>query len=139
METISQTRDGVVPVLMLGGSIETDPDDMIGAELNDRLQLAHINLADCPNFHIAYCAVQTSIGKGAIMAKCIMAHKDVASTLHHVFTVMVTPGMQARHLITRDYSFAPILYPPNDKSDRELLKAMNRQRKFTDSIIQLLS
>ena len=136
METISQTKDGIVPVLMLGGSIEMDPDDMIGAELNDRLQLARIDLEDCPHFHIAYCAVHTSTGKAAIMAKCIMAHKEVAPSLHHIFTVMVTPGMQARHLITRDYFFAPILYPPNDKSDRELSKAMTRQREFTESIIQ---
>ena len=136
MEIISQTMDGIVPVLMLGGSIETDPDDMIGAELNDRLLQAHIDLAKCPNFDIAFCAVHTSNIKGAVMAKCIMAKKETAGALHHLFENMITPGMQERHLVTRDYFFAPILYPPSDRSDRELSKAMNRQREFTESTIQ---
>lgn len=136
LETISQTTDGMVPVIMLGGSIESEPDDMIGAELNDRLILANTTLSNCPNFNVGYCAVNTSSNKGGVMAKCIIANKSQAETLHNIFNNMVTPGMQERHLVTRDYFFAPISYPPNDRSDRELSKAMNRQRSFMDSIIQ---
>lgn len=136
LEVISQTIDGIVPVLMLGGSIETDPDDMIGAELNDRLLQTKIDLAHCPNFDITYCAVHTSSTKGSVMAKCVMANKDSAPKLHQLFDNIITPGMQERHLVTRDYFFAPISYPPSDRSDRELTSAMNRQREYTDSIIQ---
>ncbi len=136
VEVISTSPCDVVPVLVLGGNLETDPTSIIILELNDRLEKCGVDLLTCPPFHIESFTVSTSDGRDTMWTKCVMTNQGSAIILQEKFALIPTPGPRARYLVTRDYHFVPLSYPPTDNSDQLLKSAMQRQRMFTASTIK---
>lgn len=135
IEILHRLEVGMVPVMLLGGSIETEPNHIALEELKDRLAMTGTRMDDCPSFHLAYTAVSTSTGKPSIMAKCVIAHKDDMGTLHQMFATLTAPSpARTRYLVTRDYSFPRIYHPPDERTDRILGAAIQRQREFIASL-----
>ena len=133
VEVITTAPADVVPVLVLVGNLETDPNSILILELNDRLEKSGMDLISCPSFHIESTTVATSEGKDTLWTKCVMATRGSMHTLQEKFASIPTPGSRTRYLVTRDYHFVPLSYPPTDKSDRILKTAIQRQREFLSS------
>ena len=133
VEVISTSPGDVVPVLVMGGNLETDSNSITVLELNDRLEKSGVDLRTCPPFHIESVTVTTSEGRDTMWTKCVMANRGSATTLQEKFARIPTPGSRARYLVTRDYHFVPLSYPPTDTSDRVLKSAMHRHRTFMAS------
>ncbi len=133
VEVISTSPGDVVPVLVMGGNLETDSNSITVLELNDRLERSGVDLRTCPPFHIESVTVTTSDGKDTMWTKCVMANKGSAITLQEKFSMIPTPGPRARYLVTRDYHFVPLSYPPTDTSDRVLTTAIHRHQTFISS------
>ncbi len=131
---VNRTIDGVVPAVALGGSIETDSDDIIHQELMDRLQSAGVAMDDCPSFEIAMTYISTSDRRDSMWTKCVMTQRAGHQEIHEAFNKITTPGSRARYLVTRDYYFTSILYPATMRSDQSMRAAIQRQNKFIQSI-----
>ena len=135
VESITRSEEGMVPVILLVGSIETESNMLVVEELNDRLAKSGVLLEDCPSFYIAYTPVSTSAGRPSVMAKCVVAHRDNAIRLHELFaTINTPPPLKSRYLVTKEYSFTQIHYPATPRSDRTLRTALARQKDYIASL-----
>ena len=127
--------DEQLPITFIVGSISTADDRQIAEEIVDRLVVAGFAQKDIPHFHIASTIVSTSTGKVANRTKCIIAAKADAPHLQDMISELHTPTLRD-YLVTRDYHFTQIVYPPTDRSDKDLALAMDRQQEFTSSIVR---
>ncbi len=134
-KVISRAEADKVPALILGGSMDSDSNEMIADEINDRLGMVGIGLDKCPTFYIDNYAVITPRTKErSVTMKCIMTHNKDASTLARLVETVSTPGLPTRHLVTRDYSFTTVEYPPSNQFQSTIGRAIERQRTFLNSI-----
>jgi hypothetical protein len=124
----------VLPVVMLVGSLETDNDSVAQQELRDRLELAGADPLDIPPFFIFWCQVAMSSGRSATMAKCIMAYVKDIDFFHQAFSKLPTEVSRTRYLVTREYSFCTIAFPPTDRSDKRVGDSIRTHREFLASI-----
>jgi hypothetical protein len=127
--------DEQIPIVYIVGSISTADDRQIAEEMVDRLVAAGMDIEDIPHFHISSTIVSTSTGRIANRTKCVIAAKADANCLQDMISSLHTPAAR-NYLVTRDYHFTQIAYPPTDRSDSELASAMDRQQEFTASIVR---
>ena len=104
----------VLPVIMLVGSLEFDNDSVAQQELSERAELARADPMSVPPFFVSWCQVGMSSGRSATMAKCVMAYAKDMEFFHQLFSTMLTTVARTWYLVSRDYSFSPILFPPTD-------------------------
>ena len=99
-----------IPCMLLVNSFSQDRDDLIVAELQERLQRADITHDGDPPFYTTWCSVATSDLSRSTLAKCIMAHPLVAPVL--TMAIMALPlDDTADFLISGDYTPLPITPP----------------------------
>ena len=127
--------DEQIPIVYIVGSISTADDRQIAEEMVDRLVVSGLAIEDIPHFHISSTIVSTSTGRIANRTKCVIAAKSDASRFRDMISSLHTPAARD-YLVTRDYHFTQIAYPPTDRSDSELASAMDRQQEFTASIVR---
>ena len=133
-KVLSRNKIGGRPILMLIGSIDTDSDDMICHELEDRLVSTGTPSGLCPKFYVATRVVDTHIKNESIKIKCVVTHPDAAHELKELFAQIPTPASRSRYLVTRDFFFTAIGFPSTTKSVRAVQIAMKRQHDFTASL-----
>ena len=132
-EYITRIPDNIIPIAMIGGSIESASDTMIEEEIVDRLAMADFDTDDIPPFYVESTFVNTSTGRTPCKVKGILTSRQDAQKMQKMLTRFTTPASRKRYLVTRDYSFTPVIYPPTDRSDKELATAIKRQKSFLAS------
>ena len=136
VDYLCSSVDDHIPIFFLVGSITTADDELIAEEIVDRLAMADFELDDIPPFHVESSIVGTSMGKIASRTKCVIATKADSKQLQEMISTLHTPASRNRYVVTRDFQFAPIVYPPTDRSDSDLASAIDRQDEFTASVVR---
>jgi hypothetical protein len=136
VEYLCSSIDDHIPIFFLVGSTSTADDALITEEIIDRLIMADFELDDIPPFHVENSIVRTSMGKIASRTKCIIATKADSKQLQEMISTLHTPASRNQYVVTRDFQFAPIVYPPTDRSDSDLSSAIDRQAEFTSSVVR---
>ena len=129
----TQFQEGVLPCIMLGQSIPTDPDGVISHEIIDRLKTAGISL-DPDLTYTTSCIVSNSAGRAATPVKCIMTRTTDIHQIQEAFARLPLQTPNTRHLVTWAFTFTPILYPLDDKADGVLTEAIIKQQEFMANI-----
>ena len=88
----SRMPDTLVPVLMIGGSIETAADSLIEEELYDRLLRAGIKATEVPDYYVESVELSTSDGRYSGRIKCVVAARQDACRLQDMTTRVTTPA-----------------------------------------------
>lgn len=130
-------QDGILPCIMLEGSIDRDPDNIITFELVDRLCRHNIYLS--PDiFYTSTCIVSNANNSAAVTVKCLMAKETDAVTIQNAFTKLAEKTMSDRYLVTSQYVFESIIYYADDKMDKHLTAAITRQQEFTNLLTETI-
>ena len=124
------------PVAIIKGSMETAVDALIEEELFDRLVLAEINEAEIPDYTVESVELSTSDGRHLGRVKCIVSARQDIHKLQDMIMRITTPASRNKYLVTRDYAFFSITYPPTDTTDKEVMDALKEQRVLNASLIR---
>ena len=132
----SRMLDSLLPVAMIGGSIETAADETIEEEFFDRLLMAGINSEEVPEYHIENTELSTLDGSSSDRIKCIVAAKQDAQRLQEMIARVATPADRSRYLATRDYKYTAIGYPPTEASDKAVRDVLQDHQLFKASLVR---
>lgn len=137
VDIIISFQDGVLPCIMLEGSIDRDSDNIITLELLDRLSRHGLSLP--PDiFYTSTCIVSNANNRAAVTVKCLLAKTTEASTVQTTFARLAEKTMTDRYLVTGGYMFEGIAYHADDKADRRLTAAISRQQDFLNSLTKTI-
>ena len=132
----SRMPDSLLPMVMIGGSIETAADETIEEEFFDRLLMAGINREEVPEYHIENTELSTLDGSSFDRIKCIVAARQDAQRLQDMIVRVTTPADRSRYLATRDYKYTVIGYPPTEASDKAVRDVLRDHKLFKASLVR---
>ena len=132
----SRMMDSQLPVVMIGGSIETAADEMIEEELFDRLLMAGFKAEEVPEYQVENTELSTLDGNHSDRIKCVVAARQDAKRLQEMIARVATPADRNRYLVTRDYKYTTISYPPTEASDKTVRDAIRDHRIFKASLVR---
>ena len=132
----SRMLDSQLPVVMIGGSIETAADETIEEELFDRLLMAGIKAEEVPYYQIENIELSTMDGSSFDRVKCVVAARQDAKRLQEMIARVATPADPNRYLATRDYKYTMIGYPPTEASDKAVRDMLRDQKMFKASLVR---
>ena len=133
----SRMLDSLLPVIMIGGSIETAADAMIEEELFDRLMLAGIKAEEVPDYQVENTELSTLDGSHFGRIKCVVAARQDATRLQEMIARVATLADRSRYLVTRDYKYTAIRYPPTEASTNKAVRdVLQDHRTFKASMVR---
>lgn len=132
----SRMPDTLVPAVMIKGSIETAVDAMIEEELFARLISAEIADDAIPEYHVESVEMNTTDGCHSGKMKCVVAARQDVDRLQEMIARITTPATRSKYLVTRDYVYKAIVYPPTETTDKEIAETLRDQRAFNTSSVR---